>query len=431
MRDQLPQRKGTAMSNVSNPIDRRDFLRVAGAGAGAGLLGCTALGAQSTHTKSVAGIVTEYRKNSHADVILGKILDGWHQDGGRGPALRLASMYVDQFPTNDMARNLAKERDIPLCSSIDEAITLGGNQVAVDGVLSIGEHGDYPTNAKGQHLYPRRRFFEQITNCFARCNQIVPVFSDKHLGPVWEDARWMYDRAIEMQIPFMAGSSLPVSFRKPDAALPLGSQLDGCLAIGYSGLDVYGFHTLEFMQCFVERRRNAEQGVSWVQSVSGLELKRLIRQATIRTDLLNAALQVTPRSTDQDFLEFDPTEFTIFVIHYADGLTVPVLMLPGYARGISVAMQVRGHALIASNVEERGEPYPHFAYLLKGIEQMIHTGIPAYPVERTLLTTGVLDRLLTSRMQGGARMETPELRIPYHAVDYGHAPYIDLQKIPG
>lgn len=145
--------------------------------------------------KSVAAILTRYEKGLHADVLIGKILEGWTQDGGPGPALRLASMYVDQFAENDLARGMSQKHGVPIFDSIDDALTLKTDKISVDGVISVGEHGSYPSSDIGQILYPRRRFFEEITNAFARYGREVPVFNDKHLGPAWVDAKWMYDRA--------------------------------------------------------------------------------------------------------------------------------------------------------------------------------------------------------------------------------------------
>src|SRR5258707_15010242 len=111
--------------------------------------------------KKVDAIVTEYRHWSHADVILGKILEGYHHDGKAGPDLELVSMYVDQFPGADTSKALARKYGFTLHDTIAGALQRGGKKLAVEGVLLIGEHGKYPTNAKGQILYPRRRFFEE------------------------------------------------------------------------------------------------------------------------------------------------------------------------------------------------------------------------------------------------------------------------------
>src|SRR5207302_7649426 len=118
--------------------------------------------------KKVAAVVTEYRKWSHADVLVGKILEGFTYDGGAGPAMQVVSMYVDQFPATDMSRALAKKYGFTIYPTIAEAVTCGGKDVAVDGVLNIGEHGKYPKNDKGQILYPRRRFFAEVADAFAR-----------------------------------------------------------------------------------------------------------------------------------------------------------------------------------------------------------------------------------------------------------------------
>lgn len=425
----LEEEIAMSQSFVSTELSsRRSFLQIAGAVLGAGMMPFASASSRASRKKSVAAIVTIYQRNSHTDVLIGKILEGWEHDGGPGPDLELASMYVDQFPEKDLSRGMAAKFGFPICDSIEQAITLGQDRVAVDGVISVGEHGDYPWNDMGQHLYPRRRFFEEITNTLEKHDQIVPVFNDKHPGPVWNDAKWMYDRAQELNIPFMAGSSLPVSYRKPDFELPMHSDLEACMAIGYSGLDVYGFHTLDYLQSIIERRQCEDQAVEWVQCLPGLKIRELIEAGVIRRDLLAKILEVTP-TNDTDLLSANPKQFDVMLVQYRDGLLVPVLMLPGYSQAISAVVKVRGQQPIGGIAEERPEPrYPHFANLLKGIEQMIHTGVPAYPVERTILTAGMLDRLLTSRSQDGKKLMTPELAINYKAVDYPHAPHIDLLK---
>lgn len=186
-----------------------------------------------TPKKKVAGIVTVFARNTHADVLLGKILEGYLHDGGAGPNLQLVSLYVDQRPVGDLSAGLAKKHGFKLCDTIEQALTLGGARLAVDGVICVGEHGDYPVNAREQTLYPRRRFFEEVTKTFAKCGQSVPVFNDKHLAASWEDAKWMYDRARELFVPFMAGSSMPLMWRKPPVWLPMSCGLVGAVAIGY------------------------------------------------------------------------------------------------------------------------------------------------------------------------------------------------------
>ena len=413
-----------------NLITRRTYLAQIAAAAIGGTavspLGNQLRAANKPQPKSVAAVITAYRRGLHADVLIGKILEGWQQDGGPGPALKLASMYVDQFPQGDLARSMAAKYNVPIFDTIAEAVCVGGDQIPVDGVISVGEHGDYPWNDKEQHLYPRRRFFEEITDTFKKYDRAVPVFNDKHLGPVWSDAKWMYDRAQEMNVPFMAGSSLPVSFRDPEVSVPLGSEIEAAVGVGYSGLDIYGFHTLDCFQCLVERRRGAEQGVKWVQCVQGPDLWKAVDDGVVRRDLMDAALAVLPKQSGRSLRSDERA--ALFLFEYHDGLQGTVLMLPGYAAGISAAVKLKDRPRpLATRFEERPEPrHPHFAYLLKAIERMVHSGRPSYPIERTLLTTGILDRALTSRAEDHRKLITPELAIEYQAVDYPHAPHPDL-----
>lgn len=412
------------------PCSRRDFLSKYALMAGSALAGTqivSSLAATSPEpVRKVAGILTWYKQGSHADVLIGKILEGWRYDGGVGPRLELASLYVDQFPEDDMARALSEKHGFPIFNSIEDALSLQSDSLAVDGVLSIGEHGDYPTNSKGQKLYPRKRFFEGITRAFRQLGRVVPVFSDKHLGPVWKDAKWMYDQAQALNIPFMAGSSLPVSFRQPDWAPPMGSPMTAAVGVGYSGLDIYGTHTLEVYQAMVERRLGGETGVRSVQWFGAAEMWRKVEDGTIDAKVLQAALDATPKAggAPGSVRDLEEDGVGLFLFEYVDGFQGAVFMLPGYLAGCGFAARMGEDASIRSvRIEERREPhYPHFAYLLKAIETMVWTGRPSYPVERTLLTSGVLDRVLTSRHQDGRKLLTPELQIAYQPVEYPHAP---------
>lgn len=419
------------MSSPSR-ITRRELLANASAAVLCGGLSraAAANAFQPGKPKPVAAVMTEYRPGSHADVLIGKILEGWKQDQGRGPALALASMYVDQFPVKDLARSMAKKYNVPIFNTIEQALTAGTDRISVDGVISIGEHGDYPYNDKGQHLYPRRRFFEQITDAFAKYERVVPVFNDKHLGPEWSDAQWMYNRAQELNVPFMAGSSLTLTFREPDVSVPMDCEIESAVGIGYDGLDIYGSHALECFQCLVERRRSAERGVEWVQCLQGAAMWKAIDGGLVAKDVLDAALAALPHKIDAGIRQDEKS--ALFLFQYADGFPGAVLMLPATVGGTTVGLKIKGTSQpIAMRFEERPDPhYPHFAYLLKAIEHMIHTGQPTYPVERTLLTSGILDRALTSLAAGQKKLKTPELAIQYQPVDYPHAPHPDLYADP-
>jgi hypothetical protein len=419
-------------------ITRRDILK-AGAAAALGSLVPGGLRssawafAPAREKLPVAGVVSIYHQNTHADVIIGKVLEGYQQDGGPGPDLRLVSLYVDQFPQNDLSRKLAEKHGFRLARTIDEALTLGTDQVQVAGVLSVGEHGNYPTvKETGQVMYPRRRFFDEIVATFRRCKKVVPVFNDKHLSYRWEDARFMYETAREMKFPLIAGSTLALAWRYPELELPRDCEIESALSIGYGGLEAYGFHSLEGHHGMIERRRGGETGVAAVQAVSRNEIRKAEAEKRWSSELFTAALKTLPGGL-QDSDKWVTGDSAVYLLEHRDGLQSAVVMANGLAADFAFAVKLKGRPEPLATRFKLHEvaPFCHFAYLLQAIDQTIHTGQAPYPVERTLLTTGILDRVMQSLAQDGKRLETPELDVKYAAVDWPYANHPDSPlKLP-
>lgn len=377
--------------------------------------------------KRVAALVTEYRRWSHADVILGKLLEGFLHDGKAGPDLRLVSLYVDQFPKTDLSRDLARKHGFTIHDTIAGALTQGGNTLAVDGVLSIGEHGNYPDNEKGQKLYPRRRFFAETAATFAKYKKSVPVFNDKHLAATWDDAKWMYDKARELFVPVLAGSSLPVTWRRPPLQLPKECALVEAVQVGYGPFEGYGFHALEALQCLAERRRGGETGVRAVQCLQGDAMWKALDQGRWSLELLEAALALVPAHAKGDYrtLTAKAKDAGVFLIEYRDGFRAAVAMMNGWVYegdggAFTFAGKLQGQAQpVATHFYlQQPDPFAHFAYLVKAIDATIQTGHAVYPVERTLLTTGILDSVMTSKSDRNRRVETPHLTLAYQPTDW-------------
>jgi len=367
-----------------------------------------------TQRKRIAAICTVYRPHSHADVIVTKFLKGFPSDDGLlPPRVDVASLYVDQTPAKDLSRRFAAEHGVPIFQSIPEALKLGGDTLAVDGVLLIGEHGEYAWNEKEQHLYPRKYFMEQICGVMATSGRAVPIFSDKHLSYNWHDAKWMVDRAKALGAPLMAGSSLVTCWRDPWLEHPLGVSLRTALAVSYSGLDVYGFHALETLQCMVERRAGGETGVAAVTCLEGESVWHAADAGEWPVHLAEAALARIPDKPAGGMRANCPTP-ALFKVEYRDGFVGYALMLTGYIEQFAYAAETAdGEVLSTYFYLAVAQPHGHFSYLGLNAEEMFVTGTPSYPVERTLLTTGALESLLDSRYQGQVRLETPHLDVCY------------------
>jgi hypothetical protein len=382
-----------------------------------------ALPMQAQAPKRIAAIISEYRPNSHADVIVGKYLEGFNQDAQPPyPHSKVVSMFTEQVPKADMSRGMSKKYNVPIFRTVQEALALGGDKLAVDGVLLIGEHGDYPSNDKEQKLYPRFEMFLKITDVFRQSGRSVPVFNDKHLSWSWRQAKRMVEISRELKFPMLAGSSVPVAFRDPAIDSPFGAVQKNAVAISYSGLDIYGFHLLESLQCVVERRRGGETGVKSVQCLENQACWDYIEQNGWVKRLFELALSHSKTRKPGDIKQLVKAP-SVFVVDYNDGLKGAAFLLTGAVEDFTVAIDVEGQAKPFSTLMQlqNGKPHHHFGCLVKNIEIMFETGKPPYPVERTMLTSGILDFALESRIRGHQKLDTPDLgKVKYQTPNASH-----------
>ncbi len=404
-------------------LTRREFI---GAGAAAAV---SARGnAQTGAPKRIAIITTIYRYLSHGQHMGDRFLVGFPNDGEwHKPNMKVVSLYVDQKPEGDLSGERAREFGFQVYPTIAETLRCGGDKLAVDAVLIIGEHGNYPRNEKGQILYPRYEFFEQCVNVFEKDGRSVPVYNDKHLSYSFEKARTMVETSRRMKFPMLAGSSLPVTWRLPALELPVGCRIEEALMVGEGGSDPMDFHALEGLQCMVERRGRGETGVKAVQMIEGDEVWKSTRYSK---DLLVSALSRsdTPLGLPVDDgrtidlvgsgelpkLVKNPAAY---FIEYRDGLKATLLMLNGALKDFNFAARLQGPQRIEST-QFLLTPEPNVTYsacLMHKVEEMFATGVAPYPVDRTLLVSGILESCLTSRHQGQSRLETPHLDVKYQA----------------
>jgi hypothetical protein len=380
----------------------------------------------------IAAIVTEYRKYSHAQHIVDRFLYGYGWNGRHHrPAMELVSLYTDQVPDSDASRARAAEfAQLTIYPTVAEALTLGGEKLAVDGVILIGEHGDYATNEKGQRLYPRYELFQQIVSVFRASGRSVPVFSDKHLSWNWDWAKEMVDTSRELDFAFLAGSSLPVARRIPELEIPRDAKVEEAMSVALGSPDSYDFHALEVIQSMVERRRGGETGVVAMQALKGDAVWDALQAGSwadggCDPKLFEACLcrshQLTPsrRSFNHTF----PTTNELrgrqnpvaYRFEYADGLKATMILADGLVNDFSFAARLQGRPDPMSTLMFL--PYydlqNFFSPQVHHIEQLFLTGKAAYPIERTLLTTGLTAAGVESLFLDQRRIMTPHLNITY------------------
>jgi len=390
----------------------------------------------------IAAITTVYHKFSHTQHIVDRFLEGYGWNGGHHrPEMDLVSLYVDQVDPDPEADrpDLSRDREarfpqMTIYPTVADALTLGGSDLAVDGVLLVAEHGSYNRNEKGQHLYPRYELFKQIASVYRTTGKTAPVFNDKHLSWNWDWCQEMYDISQELDFAFMAGSSLPVTWRTPSVEFPSGVEVEEAVSVCYGGVDSYDFHGLETLQCMVERRKGGESGVKWVQAyrdekfwqahADGVWSRALFEANLCRSHTLKPARpgfnNPFPSIDEMKELVKNPVAYQY---EHEDGLLSTMLMMSGLVEDFNFAARIKGQdepfstQMYLPMPPARATLANFFSPLVNNVEQMFLTGKATYPIERTLLTSGLVIGGVDSLHQEQVKVETPHLKIAYQSTE--------------
>ena len=413
-------------------LNRRNFAFVAGMGVAASQFPMSQ--ASQSQRKRIAFLGTKVYQHSHAQHFLDRHAMGYTFAGRwQVPRFDIASVYIDQFEEPDLGKRRIEKYRLKAFGTIEEALTLGTSKLAVDGVVIIGEHGDYPVNDRGQKRYPRYEWFKKVVKVFEDSGRSVPVFNDKHLSTVWSECKEMVDDSVRLKFPFLAGSSLPVTWRMPATELAMDTPLKESVCVCYGKVDSYDLHGLETAQCMSERRSGGESGVKRVLAVNGDRVWQELEHAD-RSDsqrLFVAALTRSHNLPVEDGYPTAPVTYewakrvmkdavTAYFIEHNDGFRTCMFMCPirdfNYAGMRSDNGSIVSCQMYLPMPTHGSTTADFFNPLARHIEDVVLTGRTPYPVERTLLTSGMVIAAVESLFQKQTPIETPHLAVRYRAI---------------
>jgi hypothetical protein len=391
----------------------------------------------STARKRIAFLGTEVRTHSHAQHFLDRHAMGYTYGGKwQAPRFDIASVFIDQHPEGDLAPSRIEKYKLNSFSSIEEALTLGTSKLAVDGVVIIAEHGKYPDNEKGQRRYPRYDWFKKVVKVFEASGRSVPVFNDKHLSTVWSECVEMVEDSKRLGFPFLAGSSLPVTWRMPSIDMPIDTPLKESVCVCYGRPDSYDFHGLETAQCMSERRKGGEVGISRVAALRGENLwqtlrmekykdtRRLIAAALTRSHNLPVDTGYPTAPVSVEWAEKAMTDSIGYLIEHRDGFKTTMLMSPirdfNYAGLRADNDEIVSCQMYLPMPTHGSSTADFFNPLARHIETLVIENQSPYPIQRTLLTSGMVIAGVDSLFQESKVIETPEMSVKYSVKPDSH-----------
>jgi hypothetical protein len=211
--------------------------------------------------------------------------------------------------------------------------------------------------------------------------------------------------------------------------MPHGTPLAESVCVAYGGVDSYDIHALETAQCMSERRRGGEVGIRSVQALRGAAMwdrlaqpdheasRRLMVSALTRSHNLPVeGGYYTGRISFEWARKAFPDGLAYFIEH-RDGFRTTMFLFPiqdfNYAGLRSDTGEIISCQMYLPMPTHGSTTADFFHPLVRHIEDMVITGQVPYPVERTLLTSGMTLAAVASLHQGQVEVRTPEMEVRY------------------
>ncbi|MSU62507.1 MAG: hypothetical protein EXS31_08935 [Pedosphaera sp.] len=360
--------------------------------------------------KKLAVLIEEFALQTPSQQLLDRFLIGYPRNG---EFHRLDGCAVSVYLPND-ERNVELDRRVK-DFGLHREQNLSAATSNADAVLLL---------PKGSGAMPDDLFLrETLENVPRGCC----CFTYGAMSSSLAEARKTTALASARKCPFVGGTSLPVAWRLPQLEIPIGTALKEALIVVQGNSPAAELDGLEGLLPLLQRRRGGESGVRRVRLLNASEIWRAGKEGLWSERLLSAAISRsdTPqgdpvkdgRTQDLVGLGLVPKLARAprgWIIEHFDGLRSAILVLDGVVADFNFALQARDGSVLSAQIYRPPAPSQHhFSRLADGLEEFFRTGIPPWPIERNLLTAGLLEAFRKCHAQIEARLETPQLKISY------------------
>jgi hypothetical protein len=366
----------------------------------------------------IAFLFEEFGVPSPSQQLLDRFLMGYPRDGALHPPA-VGSFVAYLPPTNDGGLERRKaEFNLEGASTVEEALA------GAEAVVLV---------PRGSGATANDRFVEIAVE---RAPEGAAIFAHGALTSTLDRGHSVVKQAAARRIALASGTPLAVTWRLPALEIPLETPLTEALIVvqksplqpgPYGTLAGAELCALDGLLPLVERRRGGESGVRSIQLLEGDAVWKGGDRKAWSWPLLAAALSRshTPqgdpvrdgRTQDLAGLGLVPKlakNPQAWLVEHRDGFRSAILVLDGVIADFNVALRSGDSRIVSAQLFRAPAPADQqFSLLAATVETFFTSRKAPWPVERSLLTAGLLEAFRNPVTRTGKPLVTPHLDLAY------------------